>query len=108
MVQLTIDGKHIEVEEGTTVIKAAKQAGINIPALCGHPNLTPYGGCRLCVVEVEGMRTLQTACTLPVSNNMVVRTNTELLHESRNSFSVCYLANVITTACIVKLAVENV
>jgi len=83
MVQLTIDGKQIEVQEGITVIKAAKQAGIKIPALCGHPNLTPYGGCRLCVVEIEGMRTLQTACTLPVSNNMVVRTNTELLHESR-------------------------
>lgn len=83
MVQLTIDGKKIEVEEGTTVLNAARKAGIKIPTLCDHPKLSPYGGCRLCIVEVEGMRTLQTACTLPVSNGMVVKADTPKTAESR-------------------------
>ncbi len=83
MVKLTIDGKNIEVAEGTTVLNAALQAGITIPTLCAHPELTPYGGCRLCLVEVEGARTLQPSCTLPVNNNMVVRTDTEKVHDAR-------------------------
>ena len=83
MVKLTIDGKNIEVNEGTTVLGAAQQAGILIPTLCAHPELTPYGGCRLCLVEVEGARTLQPSCTLPASNNMVVRTDTQKVHDSR-------------------------
>ncbi len=83
MVNITIDGKQIEVPEGTTVLNAARSAGIEIPTLCDHPELTPYGGCRLCLVEVEGARTLQPSCTLPVSNNMMVRTITEKTHEAR-------------------------
>ncbi|HPH94808.1 MAG TPA: molybdopterin-dependent oxidoreductase [Anaerolineaceae bacterium] len=83
MVHLKIDDKTIEVPEGTTVLNAAKMAGIAIPTLCDHPNLAPYGGCRLCVVEVEGARTLQPACTLPVFNNMVVRTATEKVRGAR-------------------------
>lgn len=76
MVTLTIDGRTVEVPEGTTVLRAAEKAGIKIPTLCDHPHLQPFGGCRVCVVEVEGLRTLQPSCTLPVSQNMVVRTNT--------------------------------
>ncbi len=83
MVNLTIDGKQIEVKEGTTVLEASRQAGIEIPTLCDHPELTPYGGCRLCLVEIEGARTLQPSCTMPVSNNMVVRTDTEKTRETR-------------------------
>jgi formate dehydrogenase major subunit len=83
MVKLTIDGQTVEVSEGTTVLHAAEQAGIRIPTLCDHPELTPYGGCRLCLVEVEGARTLQPSCTLPASNNMVVRTNTDKVHSAR-------------------------
>jgi len=83
MVNLTIDGKSIEVKEGTTVLNAARQAGVEIPTLCDHPQLTPYGGCRLCLVEVEGARTLQPSCTMPVSNNMVVKTDTEKIREAR-------------------------
>jgi formate dehydrogenase major subunit len=48
MVNITIDGKQIEIAEGTTVLTAARSAGIEIPTLCDHPELTPYGGCRLC------------------------------------------------------------
>ena len=83
MVTLTIDGQTVEVPEGTTVLNAARKAGIEIPTLCDHPELTPYGGCRLCLVEIEGARTLQTSCTIPVTNNMVVRTDTEKVKEAR-------------------------
>jgi len=83
MVNLTIDGKTIEVKEGTTVLNAARANGVEIPTLCDHPQLTPYGGCRLCLVEVEGARTLQPSCTLPVNNNMVVHTDSEKVREAR-------------------------
>lgn len=82
-VKLTINDKEIEVPQGTTVLKAAQTAGIDIPTLCDHPNLTPYGGCRLCVVEVKGARTLQPSCTLPVSSGMAVQTETPKVHEAR-------------------------
>jgi formate dehydrogenase major subunit len=83
MVNLTIDGKNIEVKEGTTVLRAAQSAGIEIPTLCDHPELTPYGGCRLCLVEIEGARTLQPSCTMPVSEKMVVKTTTDRIKEAR-------------------------
>jgi formate dehydrogenase major subunit len=82
-VKLTINDQEIEVPEGTTVLQAAQQTGIEIPTLCDHPNLTPYGGCRLCVVEVKGARTLQPSCTLPVNSGMVVHTETEKVREAR-------------------------
>jgi formate dehydrogenase major subunit len=82
-IKLTINDKEIEVPAGTTVLRAAQMAGIDIPTLCDHPHLTPYGGCRLCVVEVEGVRTLQPSCTLPVSSGMVVRTDTPKTREAR-------------------------
>jgi len=83
MINVTIDEKTIQVPEGTTVLQAAKMAGADIPTLCDHPYLTPYGGCRLCLVEVQGARTLQPACTLPASNNMVVSTSTEKVKSAR-------------------------
>src|SRR5450759_568420 len=83
MVNITFDGNKYEVPEGLTVLQAARKVGVQIPVLCDHPHLTPYGGCRLCLVEVEGARTLQPSCTLPAGNNMVVRTNTDKVHEAR-------------------------
>ena len=83
MAKITIDGKVIDVENGTTVLNAARQLEIDIPTLCDHPELTPYGGCRMCLVEVENARTLQPSCTLPVTDGMVVRTDTEKVHEAR-------------------------
>ncbi len=83
MVTVTINDKKVEVAEGTTVLRAAEQAGITIPTLCDHKSLAPYGGCRLCLVEVEGARTLQPSCTLPVMPNMVVHTDTEKVKEAR-------------------------
>ncbi len=82
-IKLTIDNKEVEVPVGTTVLHAAEAAGANIPTLCDHKHLTPYGGCRMCVVEVEGARTLQPSCTLPVSAGMVVRTDTPEVRKAR-------------------------
>jgi formate dehydrogenase major subunit len=84
MINLTIDGKSLEVPEGTTILEAARRAEIHIPTLCDHRELVPYGGCRLCLVEVEGMRTLQPSCTLPAGNNMVVKTDTPKVKEARH------------------------
>lgn len=83
MVQITINGQQVEVPEGTTVLRAAEMAGIHIPTLCEHKELVPYGGCRLCVVDVQGFRMPVASCTLPVSPNMVVNTETETLKKSR-------------------------
>jgi predicted molibdopterin-dependent oxidoreductase YjgC len=83
MITLTIDGKKVEVPEGTTVLRAAEKAGVHIPTLCDQKHLSPYGGCRLCLVEVEGARTLQPSCTLPAANAMVVYTNTPQVQEAR-------------------------
>ncbi|MCZ2127377.1 MAG: molybdopterin-dependent oxidoreductase [Anaerolineales bacterium] len=83
MVQITINQQRIDVPEGMTVMQAADSAGIRIPRLCAHKALTPFGGCRLCVVEVEGMRVPMASCTLPVSEGMVVETETESLKKSR-------------------------
>ncbi len=83
MVKITINEKQIEAPEGTTVLRAAEMAGIYIPRLCDHKELTPYGGCRLCIVEVEGARVPMASCTLPVNNGMIVRTETPALKQSR-------------------------
>jgi formate dehydrogenase major subunit len=83
MVNITIDGKTTEVKKGTTILNAARKLGIEIPTLCDHPDLTPYGGCRMCLVEVEGARTLQPSCTLPASNDMVIKTDTKKVHDAR-------------------------
>src|SRR5512147_1904663 len=85
MVKLTINGSAVEAQEGTTILRAAETAGIVIPTLCDHPNLTPYGGCRLCVVEVKGARFPAPSCTLPVSEGLVIQTETRALKTSRRA-----------------------
>jgi len=76
-IHLTINGRAVTAQSGQTVLAAAQNAGIAIPTLCHHQDLTPTGACRLCVVEVEKMRGPATACTLPVADGMVVHTNTD-------------------------------
>ncbi len=83
--RLTCNGREIEAEAGMTVLEAARQAGIYIPTLCHHPDLEPYGGCRLCIVEIEGMRGLPTACTTPATDGMVVRTESEAINRVRRT-----------------------
>ena len=80
MIELTINGQAIQAADGSTVLAAARAHGITIPTLCDHPDLTPYGGCRLCMVEVEGARGPQAACTLPAAPGMVVQTATVILN----------------------------
>ncbi len=82
-IALTIDGRQLQAEAGTTVLQAAKEAGIRIPTLCYHPDLTVRAVCRICTVEVRGARTLQTACALPVTEGMVVHTNTPRVRSAR-------------------------
>ncbi|MFC1941367.1 FAD-dependent oxidoreductase [Chloroflexota bacterium] len=83
MTTLTIDDIRVEANEGMTVLEAANEAGIYIPTLCYHPSLSPYGGCRLCVVEIEKMRGFPTSCTTPAGDGMVIKTNTPQLQEFR-------------------------
>jgi NADH-quinone oxidoreductase subunit G len=74
LVNVTIDGTRVQVPKGTLIITAAQHAGIDIPYFCHHPRLTPAGACRMCLVKVEKMNKMQTACTVPVSEGMVVDT----------------------------------
>ncbi len=83
MVKLTIDGKEVQVPKNSTVLVAARSAGVTIPTLCYHPRLKPFGGCRLCVVEIKDIPRLVTSCTTPVAEGMEVQTNTDKLKEVR-------------------------
>jgi NADH-quinone oxidoreductase subunit G len=82
-VKLTIDGKAVTAPPGTLVIDAAKAAGIEIPAFCYYEGLSLAAACRMCLVEVEKMPKLMTACTLPVAEGMVVRTGTPQVAAAR-------------------------
>ena len=82
-VTLAINGKQVVAAEGSTILQAAQGAGIHIPTLCHHPDLTSVGACRLCVVSVLNARGLQTACTTPVFDGMVVDTESEDARETR-------------------------
>jgi formate dehydrogenase alpha subunit len=82
-VSLNINGMEVQAEAGMTVLEAARQEDIYIPTLCYHPRLSPFGACRLCVVEIEGMRGLPTACTVPAADGMVVRTETPAVQNLR-------------------------
>ena len=82
-VSLSIDGIRVEAREGTTVLEAAQAGGIYIPTLCADPDLEPYGACRLCLVEIEGVEGLPASCMTPVTEGMVVRTDTSHVNEVR-------------------------
>jgi formate dehydrogenase alpha subunit len=92
-VKLTIDGMPVTVPKGTLVIEAARQAGVMIPHFCYHPKLAPDANCRLCLVEIEKMPKLQTACSTPVAEGMVVRTATIAVNEAHKSVLEFILAN---------------
>ena len=92
MVHLTIDGVPVSVEEGTTVLKAAHAAGIKIPTLCWLKDINEIGACRMCVVDV-GARSLAAACVMPVSEGMVVKTNTPQVRQARRAVLELILSN---------------
>jgi predicted molibdopterin-dependent oxidoreductase YjgC len=84
-ISLTINGTKAEVPEGLTVLEAAHRVGIYIPTLCYTPDLKPYGGCRLCIVEIDKMRGLPTACTTPATEGMNVTTESSAINEVRRA-----------------------
>lgn len=108
MVKLIIDGKTVEVEEGETVLAAARKARVNIPTLCYHESLSPAGSCRLCVVEIpnNGIPGLVTACTYPVEAGLEVRTDTERVVGARRFALELLMAQQPHSEKIAKLAEE--
>ena len=84
MISLTIDGVQVQVPQGTTVLEAARQAGIRIPTLCFLKGINEIGACRMCVVD-SGARSLQASCVLPATDGMVVKTNTPEIREYRRN-----------------------
>jgi len=105
-VKLKIDGLEVEVPEGTTILKAAQDNGIEIPTLCNLEGLTSYGGCRMCLVEISGSPKLFPACTTPVSPGIEVTTNSDLLHEYRK-MTVQLLLSERTHICSVCIANDH-
>ena len=83
MIKINIDGRDIEVKEGTTVLQAARQAKIDIPTLCFLKDINAAGDCRMCIVEIEGRRGLVPSCNTVVEEGMKIKTNTPVINESR-------------------------
>ena len=98
--KLTIDGAELSARDGSSVLDAAQQNDIYIPHLCAHPELSPYGGCRLCLVEVEGMPGCPPACTTQASEGMVVHTKTDAVQTLRREILQLMLS-VHPAACLV-------
>ncbi len=92
---LQIDAKEVGARAGMTVLEAAQGAGISIPTLCHHEKLEPFGGCRICIVEVEdrGRTKLVVACVYPVEENLVVRTRSEKVDRIRKTILELLLAH---------------
>lgn len=83
MVNITIDSRKIQVPKGYTVLEAARQANIEIPTLCFLKDINEIGACRMCVVEIQGARSLQAACVYPVSEGLVINTQSPAVREAR-------------------------
>ncbi|MGH9412855.1 MAG: 2Fe-2S iron-sulfur cluster-binding protein, partial [Terriglobales bacterium] len=85
MVKFTVNGKALEAPAGTLLIEACKQAHIEVPSFCYYPDLSLQAACRMCLVEIEKMPKLQTACTVVVTEGMNVNTDSETVHKARKS-----------------------
>lgn len=105
---LQIDGKEVKAREGMTVLDAARSAGIDIPTLCYHEKLEPYGACRLCIVEVEvrGWPKIVVSCIYPVENNLVVRTRTDKVVRIRKMILELLLAHAPDSFILNEMAQE--
>ena len=105
---LQIDGKEVEAREGMTVLEAAQSAGISIPTLCHHEKLEPYGGCRICSIEVEvrGWTNLVVSCVYPVEQDLVVRTRSEKIDKTRKMILELLLAHAPDSVELQDLAQE--
>ncbi|RJE85340.1 formate dehydrogenase subunit alpha [Paracoccus onubensis] len=92
-VSLTIDGFEVTVPEGTSVMRAAAEAGIQVPKLCASDNMEAFGSCRLCLVEIDGRRGTPASCTTPVAEGMVVHTQNEKLRRMRKGVMELYISD---------------
>ena len=93
LVSLTIDGLNITVPEGTSLMRAASEAGVSVPKLCATDSLDPFGSCRLCLVEIEGRRGYPASCTTPVAEGIKVSTQTKKLAELRKGVMELYISD---------------
>jgi len=100
MITINIDNQIHEVQKGLTILQAAEQNNIYIPSLCAHKDLTPFGGCRMCIVQVEGMRGFPTACTTPVQEGMIIRTQTAQVQAERMEILQLILSEH-TSSCLI-------
>ena len=105
---LQIDGREVKATEGMTILEAAQSAGIFIPTLCHHEKLEPYGGCRLCIVEVEnrGRTNLVVSCVYPVEGNLVVTTRSEKIDRIRKMILELQMAHAPDAFELLDLAKE--
>ncbi|MBE0646072.1 MAG: molybdopterin-dependent oxidoreductase [Bacteroidetes bacterium] len=99
-VNVTIDNRSITAAVGTSILQVARENDIYIPTLCFHESLSPHGGCRMCIVEVEGLRTFPTACTTPIDEGMIIRTHTAQIQEMRTEILQLFLSEH-TASCLV-------
>ncbi|MGE5293953.1 MAG: 2Fe-2S iron-sulfur cluster-binding protein, partial [Solirubrobacterales bacterium] len=90
---ITINDKEYKVDPGQTIMQAADKCGYHIPRLCYHPKLSIEGACRVCIVEVEGMRNFMASCCYPVADGMKIRTNTKDLRQARRDIVELLLDN---------------
>ena len=93
LVTLTIDGQQVEVPKGTSLMRAAVDAGVRVPKLCATDSLEPFGSCRLCLVEVEGRKGYPASCTTPAEAGMVVHTQTPKLQDIRKGVMELYISD---------------
>jgi NADH-quinone oxidoreductase subunit G len=93
LVNITVNGKQLSAPAGTLLIDACKNVGIEVPSFCYYPGLSLQGACRMCLVEVEKMPKLQTACTTPITEGMIVQTESEKVVQARKSMLELLLAN---------------
>jgi NADH dehydrogenase/NADH:ubiquinone oxidoreductase subunit G len=100
MISITIDGKRVRAKKGETVLQIAQRKGIKIPTLCHHKDLSPFGGCRLCIVQVKGRTHPLTACTLYPEHGMVIKTNTPRLRRQRK-FTLQLILSEHPNACLI-------
>ena len=87
IITLRVNGRPVRARSGQTVMTAARAVGIDIPSLCHHPAITPLGACRICLVEIERQRTLQPACTFPVSEGLRIETESAPRHLRAGDFA---------------------
>jgi bidirectional [NiFe] hydrogenase diaphorase subunit len=108
VITLSIDGQQVKAAEGTSILETAREYGIEIPTLCYHEALEPYGSCRLCVVELETARgpRLVASCVYPAEEGAVVKTNSEMVQRSRRLTAELLLAAAPHAKVIQELAAE--